>query len=352
MQARPYLCPMRIYPEKLNGQLKQALLPIYLVSSDEPLLAQEASDAIRATCRQADYSERQVFHVERGFDWNIIREANASLSLFAEKRLLELRINSGKPGDQGSIVLQEYLARPAEDTVLLINVPRLDSSSLKTKWAKALMDSPLCGFVQLPNINIEQLPNWINQRLAQQGLSADPAAIDLIVARTEGNLLAAVQEIEKLKLLTNATHLDVETIQTSIADSARYDVFGLVDAALEGDAQRSLRMLAGLRSEGTDIPIILWAVARDIRQLGTLAQQLSSGTSLDRALSKVWPAARKPLFAKALKRLSGTQWQLLLKDAQLLDEQSKGQATGDAWVGMASLIMRMSGSRLAIFEHQ
>ncbi len=343
---------MRIYPEKLNGQLKQALLPIYLVSSDEPLLAQETSDTIRSACRQADYTERQVFHVERGFDWNIIREANASLSLFSEKRLLELRINSGKPGDQGSIVLQEYLARPAEDTVLLINVPRLDSSTLKSKWAKALMDSPLCGFIQLPSINIDQLPNWINQRLTQQGLSADPEAIDLIVARTEGNLLAAVQEIEKLKLISNASHLDLATIRSSIADSARYDVFGLVDAALEGDTERSLRMLAGLRGEGVEIPIILWAVARDIRQLGNLAQQLSQGTSMDRALSRVWPAARKPLFTKALKRLSGAQWQLLLKDAQLIDEQSKGQTIGDAWVGMASLILRMSGSRLPIFQHQ
>lgn len=343
---------MRIYPEKLSGQLKQGLLPIYLVSSDEPLLAQEASDSIRSACRQAEYSERQVFHVERGFDWNIIREANASLSLFAEKRLLELRINSGKPGDQGSLVLQEYLARPAEDTVLLINVPRLDSSTLKTKWAKALMDSKLCGFIQLPTITIEQLPNWINQRLAQQGFSADPAAIDLIVARTEGNLLAAVQEIEKLKLLTNATHLDLDTIQASIADSARYDVFGLVDAALEGDTERSLRMLAGLRSEGVEIPIILWAVARDIRQLSGLAQQLNQGTSLDRALAKIWPASRKPLFSKALKRLSGQQWQLLLKDAQLIDEQSKGQASGDAWVGMASVLLKMSGSRLPIFQHQ
>lgn len=343
---------MRIYPEKLAGLLKQGLLPIYLVSSDEPLLAQEASDSIRSACRKADYSERQVFHVERGFDWNIIREANASLSLFAEKRLLELRINSGRPGEPGSTVLLEYLARPAEDTVLLINVPRLDSAMLRSKWAKALMDSPLCGFLQLHNITIEQLPNWINQRLSQQGLSADPEAIDLIVARTEGNLLAAVQEIEKLKLLSNSSHLDLTTIQASIADSARYDVFGLVDAALGGDTERSLRVLAGLRSEGVEIPIILWAVARDIRQLGTLAQQLSQGTSMDRALSRVWPAARKPLFIRALKRLTASQWQLLLKDAQLIDEQSKGQAIGDAWVGMASLLLRMSGSRLAIFQHQ
>ena len=164
--------------------------------------------------------------------------------------------------------------------------------------------------------------------------------------------MAAVQEIEKLKLISNATHLDLETIQASIADSARYDVFGLVDAALEGDTERSLRMLSGLRGEGVEIPIILWAVARDIRQLANLAQQLSQGTSMDRALSRVWPAARKPLFTKALKRLSGAQWQLLLKDAQLIDEQSKGQTIGDAWVGMASLSLRMSGSRLPIFQHQ
>src|SRR5690554_5529541 len=343
---------MRIYPEKLPAQLKQALQPIYVVSSDDPLLAQEASDAIRSACRQADYSERQVFHVERGFDWNIIREANASLSLFAEKRLLELRINSGKPGDQGSAVLLEYLARPAEDTVLIINVPRLDSSTLKTKWVKALMDSPLCAFIQLPTISIEQLPQWINQRLAQQGLSADPEAIDLIVARTEGNLLAAVQEIEKLKLLSNTPHLSLATIQVSIADSARYDVFGLVDAALEGDTERSLRILAGLRSEGVEIPIILWAIARDIRQIANLSQQISQGTSMDRALSRIWPAPRKPLFTRALKRLSGTQWQQLLKDAQLIDEQSKGQTIGDAWIGMASLILKISGSPLPIFQHQ
>ncbi|NLY12800.1 MAG: DNA polymerase III subunit delta [Gammaproteobacteria bacterium] len=343
---------MRLYPEKLASQLKQTLLPMYLVSSDEPLLAQETSDAIRSACRQANYSDRQVFHVERGFDWNSIREANASLSLFAEKRLLELRINSGKPGDQGSAVLLEYLARPAEDTVLLINVPRLDGNTLKTKWAKSLLDSPLCGFIQLPSVNIEQLPNWINQRLAQQGLSADPEAIDLIVARTEGNLLAAVQEIEKLKLLSPSNHLDLDSIQASIADSARYDVFGLVDAALEGDAQRSLRILAGLRSEGVDIPMILWAIARDIRQLGALAQQVSQGVSMDRALARVWPATRKPLFTRALKRLSASQWQLLLKDAQLIDEQSKGQTIGDAWIGMASLLLKMSGSRLPIFQHQ
>ena len=343
---------MRIYPEKLANQLKKALLPIYLVSSDEPLLAQEASDSIRSTCRQADFSERQVFHVERGFDWNIIREANASLSLFAEKRLLELRISSGKPGDQGSKVLLEYLARPAQDTVLLINVPRLDGSTLKTKWAKSLMDSPLCGFIQLPSVNIEQLPQWIHQRLTQQGLSADPEAIDLIVARTEGNLLAAVQEIEKLKLLSNTPHLSLATIQASIADSARYDVFGLVDAALEGDTERSLRILAGLRSEGVEIPIILWAIARDIRQIANLSQQISQGTSMDRALSRIWPAPRKPLFTRALKRLSGTQWQQLLKDAQLIDEQSKGQTIGDAWIGMASLILKISGSPLPIFQHQ
>lgn len=343
---------MRIYPEKLAGQLKQSLLPIYLVSSDEPLLAQESSDAIRSACRQAGYSERQVFHVERGFDWNIIRDANASLSLFAEKRLLELRLSSGRPGEPGSTVLLEYLARPAQDTVLLINVPRLDSSMLRSKWAKALMDSPLCGFIQLYGISIENLPDWINQRLAQQGLSADPNAIDLIVARTEGNLLAAVQEIEKLKLLSSSDHLDLETIQASIADSARYDVFGLVDAALQGDTERSLRILAGLRSEGVEIPIILWAVARDIRQLATLAQQVSQGTSLDRALSRVWPAPRKALFSAALRRLSGPQWQLLLKDAQLIDEQSKGQAIGDPWIGTASLLVKMSGSTLPIFQHQ
>ena len=331
---------MRLYPEKLNGQLKKQLLPIYLISSDDPLLQQEASDEVRQACREQGYTERQVFSVERSFNWNQLREASATLSLFAEKRILEVRIPSGKPGDQGALVLQEYLARPADDTVLLISLPRLDGSTLRTKWVKALQDSPICGFVQIPVITPEQLPQWLNQRLQQKGLSADTEVLELISDRVEGNLLAAAQEIEKLTLLTDAKHLDSATVQNAIADSARYDIFTLVDAALASDTARSLRILSGLRAEGNEVPVILWALARDIRQLSLFAAQIEQGQSMQQVTNRVWPASRKPIIQKTLQRHPAQHWQKLLQDAQLIDEQAKGQALGSAWLSLEQLLLK------------
>lgn len=331
---------MRLYPEKLSGQLKKNLLPIYLISSDEPLLQQESSDQVRAFCRAQGFSERQVFSAERGFNWNQLREASASLSLFADKRILDLRIPTGRPGDQGAKALQEYLARPAEDTVLLISTPRLDGATLRTKWAKALLESPACGFVQIPTVTPAQLPQWLNNRLRQQGLTADAEVLELICDRVEGNLLAAAQEIEKLTLLTEATHLDSDTVQSAIADSARYDIFTLTDAALASDTARSVRILNGLRAEGNDIPVILWAIARDIRQLSIFAAQMEQGQSAQQVTNRVWPASRKPIIQKALQRHRAKHWQQLLQDAQLIDEQAKGQAVGNAWIGLEKLLLK------------
>ncbi len=330
---------MRLAADKLDSQLRKALLPIFLVSSDDPLLQREACDAIRHRCREQGFSERQVFHVERSFDWNTLREASASLSLFAEKRILELNLPGGKPGDTGAKVLLEYLERPAEDTLLLIIVPRLDGSTLKTRWAKALLESPACGFVQIPVVTPEQLPGWLNQRLAGKGLSADADVLQFISDRVEGNLLAADQEIEKLVLLTDATHLDMDTVQQSIADSARYDIFTLTDAMLADDRVRSLRILGGLRSEGNEVPVILWAVAREIRQLATLAGQVEQGQAISQVTSRVWPASRKPLVQRALQRQRASHWNRLLQAAQVIDEQAKGQQAGDPWLGLQQILL-------------
>lgn len=333
---------MRLYPEKLAGQLGKELLPVYLISTDDPLLAQEASDAVRQACRKQGYTERQVFHAERSFNWNQLREASASLSLFSEKRILELRMPTGKPGDQGAAILQEYLSRPAPDTLLLINVPRLDSATLKTKWAKALMDSPDCSFVQIQPVTLEQLPQWLKQRLQQKGLDADAEVLDLISDRVEGNLLAAAQEIDKLCLLTDAKHLDLTTVQNAIADSARYDIFTLVDAALANDKSRSLRILAGLRAEGTEIPVILWALAREIRQLSLYAAQIQQGQAIQQVTSRVWPASRKPVIQKTLQRKADPRhWHRLLQTAQQIDEQAKGQETGDPWLSLEQLLLEI-----------
>lgn len=342
---------MKLPPAQLGKHLQGSLAPVYVVSGDEHLLCQEACDAIRAACRQQAFSERQVLSVESGFDWGQLLEAGANLSLFAEKRLLELRIPNGKPGDKGAAALLHYLARPAEDTVLLISLPKLDGSTQKTKWAKALIDGKDVQFLQVWPVDAAQLPQWIRQRLAQAGLAADQEAVELIAARIEGNLLAAAQEIEKLKLLAEDGRVTADTVQAAVADSARYDVFGLIDAALQGHPEHSLRMLEGLRGEGIEAPVILWALARELRLLANIAQQYAQGVPLERAFSQARPPVwdkRRPLVSKALQRHDVAGWQRLLMAAQLIDEQIKGQAEGDPWIGLSSLCLQLSGRRIGL----
>ena len=205
--------------------------------------------------------------------------------------------------------------------------------------------------MQIWPVDAHQLPQWIRQRLAQSGLSASAEAVDMIAIRVEGNLLAAAQEIEKLKLLAEGTQIDVDTVQAAVADSARFDVFGLIDAALNGEAAHALRMLEGLRGEGVEPPVILWALAREIRLLATLAQQHAQGMPLDKAFSSARPPVwdkRRPLVSKALQRLSATRWAALLQDAQHIDAQIKGQAMGDPWSGLSLLTLNLCGQRLGL----
>ncbi|PZP77958.1 MAG: DNA polymerase III subunit delta [Ectopseudomonas oleovorans] len=324
---------MKLAPAQLGKHLQGALAPVYAISGDEPLLCQETADAIRNACRQQGFGERQVFNAETNFDWGNLLQAGASLSLFAEKRLLELRLPSGKPGDKGTAALLEYLARPPEDTVLLLSLPKLDGSTQKSKWAKALIDGQVSQFIQIWPIDANQLPQWIRQRLAQAGLSASADAVDMIAARVEGNLLAAAQEVEKLKLLAEGNQVDAETVQAAVADSARFDVFGLIDCALGGDAAHALRMLEGLRGEGV------------------IAHQQSQGIPLDKAFSSARPPVwdkRRPLVSKALQRHSSKRWGQLLQQAQLIDAQIKGQAAGDPWSELAMLTLQLSGQRLRL----
>lgn len=341
---------MKLNPAQLGKHLQGTLAAVYVVSGDEPLLCQEACDAIRAATRAQGFSERQVFNAEANFDWGSLLQASASLSLFADKRLLELRIPGGKLSDKG-VALLEYLARPAEDTVLLISLPKLDGSTQKSKWAKALIEGPNTQFLQIWPVDTNQLGQWIRQRMAQSGLTASQEAVEMIAVRVEGNLLAAAQEIEKLKLLAKDNQVDVDTVQAAVADSARFDVFGLIDAALNGEAAHALRMLEGLRGEGVEPPVILWALAREVRMLATIAQQYSQGMPLDKAFSSARPPVwdkRRPLVSKALQRHSAQRWGKLLEDAQAIDAQIKGQAPGDAWSSLNMLTLSMCGKRLSI----
>lgn len=342
---------MKLNANQLARHLQGALAAVYAVSGDEALLCQEAADAIRAAARSQGFSEREVFHAETNFDWGRLYEAAASLSLFAEKRVIELRIASGKPGDKGAAALIEYLKRPAPDTLLLVSLPKLDGNTQKTKWAKALIDSPDSQFLQIWPVELSQLPGWIRQRMSQAGLSGSDEAVELIAARVEGNLLAAAQEIEKLKLLADDGRVDAQTVQAAVADSARFDVFGLVDATLKGEAAHALRMLQGLRGEGVEALFILAILARELRQLAGISQQVANRVPLDKAFGSARPPIwdkRRPVFTAALQRVSNARWQQLLMDAQRIDAQAKGQAAGDAWAGLANLVLEIGGQPLQL----
>ncbi|NIB40132.1 DNA polymerase III subunit delta [Pseudomaricurvus alkylphenolicus] len=333
----------KLRADQLDSALRKQLAPVYLVSGDEPLLVQEACDTIREAARRAGFTERERHHVEAGFDWEELLTSANSLSLFADKKILELRIDNGKPGDKGGKALLSYCEQPSEDNLLLIVTPKLDGSAQRSKWFKAVEKTG--AFVQIWPIAAPQLPRWIDQRMQQAGLRADRDAIDMLAARVEGNLLAATQEIEKLKLLANDDGLvSTETVAGAVADSARYDVFNLIDKALHGDARSAIKTLQGLRGEGTDATVVLWALAREIRTLSQMAHALQQGNSMDRAAKSagVWDK-RKPLVNNALRRLKQPQLQMLLRKANGVDKAIKGLRNADAWDELMDLTLNLSG---------
>jgi len=286
---------MKIFPDKLEDQLKNGLLPIYFFSGDEPLQLGEAADAVRRAAREQGFTEREVMHAEKGFDWNELLAAGNALSLFAEKRVIDLRLPSGKPGKDGGAALAEYAERPPEDTVLLISSGKVDKRSQSAKWYKAL--DKVGATLQVWPVDAADMPRWLDQRLRSRGLQPARDAARLIAERVEGNLLAAAQEVDKLVLLNGAGPISAEQVEAAVADSARFDVFGLVDAALLGDASRVTRMLDGLRGEGVEPILVLWALTRELRSLADMAAQIDDGKGIDGVLARVWGKRKEPVKA-------------------------------------------------------
>jgi DNA polymerase-3 subunit delta len=332
----------KLRPEQLTASLSKQVAPIYLVSGDEPLLIQEACDAIRAAARKQGFGERELYHADTSFDWGQLLSAANSLSLFAEKKIIELRMPGGKPGDKGGKILQEYAQSPAPDNLLLIVTDKLDGATQKSKWFKAIEDAG--QHIQVWPINAANLPRWIGQRLQQAGLQADASAIELLCLRIEGNLLAAVQEIEKLKLLTTGPHISYELMASAVADSARYDVFGLCDKALHGDARAAVKTLQGLKTEGTEPIAILWAITRDIRILIQVSQAVSQGKQFEWAAKQagVWDK-RQALIQGTLRRLKPAQFQQLLRKANGIDKAIKGMRNAEPWDELLDLVLNIAG---------
>ncbi|MGI9293402.1 MAG: DNA polymerase III subunit delta [Pseudomonadales bacterium] len=337
---------MQIRPEQLDAQLKKTLAPIYLLSSDEPFLLQEAADSVRNAAREQGFLERQLLQADNKFDWHSLLLETQNPSLFAEKKLLELRLPSAKPGDKGSKALQGYAANIPPDIVLLLVFGKLDANAMRSKWLKAL-DSNAC-ICRLWPIAAQQLPRWINKRLQQRGLTADRDAVLLLAEKVEGNLLAAAQEVDKLALSVTEQRLSVDTVRQAIGDSARYSVFNLVDACLQGKAADAQRMLAGLRGEGVDALALLWVFAKEIRLLLAIHYAMQGGMSAQQAMqdSKVWKN-RTPLVKSALQNFTSRQLEELLLMAGAIDQAAKGMRKANAWDELSALCASLSGRSLA-----
>ena len=332
---------MRLYPEKLADHLQQKLLPVYLVSGDEPLLLQECCDQIRQKARAENCNEREI--IEGGvsnFNWQDILHSASNMSLFADRKLIELRLPSGKPGAEGSKALCEYLDIASGDDVLLIVSGKIDKQSTNSKWYKALDKAGVT--VQVWPVDAKNLPRWLHQRVRNAGMSIDDDALRLLCERLEGNLLAAVQEVEKLKLLAADSKITMQTVTEAVSDNARYNLFDMADNALKGNASVSLRMLYGLRAAGTEPPVVLWALVREIRTLYEAQLDCDSGQSAQQALSsrRVWQN-RMPLMQAALTRHNTHSLSLLLEQAARADGSIKGFADGKPWDNLSRLVITL-----------
>lgn len=323
---------MKVYPEGLAANLDKGLAPIYLVAGNELLLVEEAVDAIRQTARSAGVAEREVLHVETGFRWESLRESSGNMSLFAEQRLIELRIPTGKPGDAGAKALQAYIKQPPEDTVLVVICGSLDGR--KGKWYGALERAGVA--VECWPVERSRLPQWIQQRFRQHQLNADRGAIDALAHYTEGNLLAAAQNIEQLALLYPNQTVDEVAIEKVVADNARFDAFVYSDALLSGDQQRLPRILNSLQQEGLSAVPVVAAASRECRDVTSIA---STGSPLGRT----WPKREKQL-RQAASRHSPQRWQYLLLKLSRLDALAKGQASGNVWNELLDWSMRVAAS--------
>lgn len=341
---------MQVRADQLSQHLARGLRPLYTVWGDEPLLAQEAGDVIRASARAAGCTERQVHTVSGAhFDWSSLLGASQAMSLFAERQLIEIRIPSGKPGKDGSEALQRYCEQLSDDVVTLVQLPKLDRTQQSSGWFGALDAAGVT--VRVDPIERKALPQWIAQRLAAQGQRVmggeeGQRTLAFFADRVEGNLLAAHQEVQKLGLLYQAGELGFEQIEAAVLNVARYDVFKLGEAVLAGQVARALRMLEGLQAEGEAAVLVHWTLAEDIRALKRVRDAMQGGKPLPMALreNRVW-GVRERLFERAVPLLTDNGLAALLEAAQICDGLVKGLRHPDwpldAWESLRRLVLML-----------
>ncbi|MDO9104365.1 MAG: DNA polymerase III subunit delta [Methylovulum sp.] len=330
---------MQIKSGQLDATLHKGLAPVYFISGDEPLQLGEAADAVRAAARNAGYTAREILSADSaGFTWHQLSVSADSLSIFADKKVIDLRLSGGTVGADGAKALVQYCGRLPDDTLLLVTAGKLGKDALKARWLNALDQYGV--IMQVWPLEGQDLMRWLQQRMQQRGLDADRDGLSLLVARVEGNLLAAAQEIEKLYVLYGSGHLSGQQIADVVADSSRYDVFALIDSVLSAKANRIFKILAGLKAEGVAAPIVLWALTREARVLVKLKQALASGQSRELAFknNQIWDK-RKQIIGDALNRLSNNELNHILVLGAKADRQIKGQQPGQAWETMLAVCL-------------
>ena len=406
---------MQINADQLARQLERGLAPLYLVSGDEPLQVDECGKAIRRRAENAGCNERCVFTAGPGFDWDGLRTATQSLSLFAERRLIELNLSTGRPGEAGAALLAELAENVSSDIVLLVITGKLDKAQRESHWVKA-MEAAGTHVVIWP-LDAQKLPAWLAQRFAARGLQPEAGVIDLLAWHLEGNMLAAAQEVDKLAMLcgavqgrtsaagagsagaaavqgrtsaagagsagaaavqgpTSVPHRDVQMpraqdaqerpagagsagaaagrvglaeVEESLADSARFSIYQLVDAALAGEVAAARRILASLRADGTEPILILWALARELRSLAQMGQELARGKPESSVLARAW-AQRRTLVGKALRRHPASVWLGFVRRGAQLDRILKGRESGDLWLELERLLLAVAGLRPFVMD--
>lgn len=326
-----------VKPTQLPALLEQSLAPVYVFAGSEPLLLQECRDAVIRAAQEQGFTERTVYEVGRGFDWDSLEGDAAELSLFAARKIVDLRLPTGRPGREGAAALVEMAGRADPDVLLLVSCEKWEGSQRKAKWASTLARAGT--LVEIWPVKPAELPGWIARRMKQTGLQPVPEAVSLLAELVEGNLLAAQQEIDKLLLLHGPGAVTAEDIQRSAANSARFNAFRLVECALQGQLAESLRVAAGLRRTGVAIQLLCAALNNELLIAEAVARALHAGENERAAFGRmrVWAARQGPMRA-AVRRLGGSGFNQAFRVLSLIDRQSKGRAAGDAWQTLDRLL--------------
>ena len=334
---------MEIRPNDLPRHLSRKIESLYVVHGDEPLLALEAGDEIRSAARQAGCDERDVLVVDPGFKWNAFIAANANFGLFGSRKLIDLRIPSGKPGIDGAKALESYAANPNPDNVTLITLPRLDRATLSSGWVAALSQTGATIAVQ--PIEREALPRWIAARLARQNQRASDEVLTYLALRCEGNLLAARQEIEKLALVLPEGEIALEAVENATIDVARYDVFQASEAWLAGDGARAVRILNTLEAEGEAVTLGVWQMTEDLRAIAGVHAAQRHGVPVAAAIrnTRVW-GRRQAALEKAVRRVAPARIGEMMIALARLDALAKGLTAGNPWEDLVALALDLCGT--------